>query len=49
MNLYRGIRQNMAASTKSGEKKSGVLMNGVPHGRDNTEGVALSELPEKKS
>ena len=49
MNLCRRIRQNTAVGTKSREKKVDVLMNGGPHGRDSMDGVALSELPEKKS
>ena len=49
MNLCRRIRQNKAAGTKSREKKAGVLMNGGPHVRDGMDGVALLELPEKKS
>ena len=49
MNLYRRMRQNKAVGTKSREKRVDVLMNGGPVGRDSADGVALSDLPEKKS
>jgi hypothetical protein len=49
MKLCRRIRLNKTVGTKSREKKASVLMNGGPHGRDSTDSVALSELPEKKS
>jgi hypothetical protein len=49
MNMCRRMRLSVAMKLKEQDRRSRGNTNGVPRGRDNTEGVRLMELPGKNS